>query len=150
VREYILEGRVSAARRLLGRFFDLDGKVVAGVGRGRTIGFPTANVDTENELRPGPGVYAVRAFGPSFGKGGHAGAANIGVKPTFGGTEVTIEIHLIDFSGDLYDQPLRVQFLERLRSEQRFASVQELATQIHRDVEAARAVAHKLARSLIP
>jgi riboflavin kinase/FMN adenylyltransferase len=153
VREYILEGRVSAARRLLGRFFDLDGTVVAGAGRGRTIGFPTANVDTDNELRPAPGVYAVRVFERARSEGraasllaasGNVGAANIGVKPTFGGTEVTIEVHLVDFSGDLYARPLRVQFLERLRPEQRFASVNELATQIRRDVELARSVAARV------
>lgn len=153
VREYILEGRVSAARRLLGRFFDLDGRVVAGVGRGRTIGFPTANVDTDNELRPAPGVYAVRVFerpasdsraAATLPAAGHLGAANIGVKPTFGGTEVTIEVHLIGFTGNLYARPLRVQFLERLRPEQRFASVDELAAQIRRDVEAARAVSARL------
>jgi riboflavin kinase / FMN adenylyltransferase len=140
VREYILEGRVSAAHRLLGRYFDLDGLVVPGQGRGRGIGFPTANVDTSNELRPSPGVYAVRA-GVHDGGVVHtwwAGAANIGVKPTFGGNEVTIEVHLLDFSGDLYGKPLRVQFLERLRAEQRFASVSELSLQIGRDVEAAR------------
>ncbi|MFP2927908.1 bifunctional riboflavin kinase/FAD synthetase [Pyxidicoccus sp. 3LG] len=141
VREYILEGRVSAARRLLGRPFDLDGTVVAGAGRGRGIGFPTANVDTQNELRPAPGVYAIRVHLPSeSGSTWHAGAANIGVKPTFGGTEVTIEAHLLDFSGDLYGKELRVQFLERLRPEQRFGSVAELVGQIKRDVEAARTV----------
>jgi riboflavin kinase/FMN adenylyltransferase len=136
VREYILEGRVEAATRLLGRPFDLDGLVVPGAGRGRTIGFPTANLDTANELRPAAGVYAVRAQepgGPWFG-----GAANIGVKPTFGGGEVTIEVHLFDFSADLYGKRLRVQFLERLRAEQRFASVSELAGQITRDLNAAR------------
>ena len=155
VREYILEGRVSAARRLLGRFFDLDGTVVPGAGRGRTIGFPTANVDTDNELRPAPGVYAVRVFeragadrrDPSLlPAAGQVGAANIGVKPTFGGTEVTIEVHLVDFAGDLYARPLRVQFLERLRPEQRFGSVNELATQIRRDVEQARTVAARAGR----
>ncbi|MCY1020698.1 bifunctional riboflavin kinase/FAD synthetase [Pyxidicoccus sp. MSG2] len=141
VREYILEGRVSAARRLLGRPFDLDGTVVAGAGRGRGIGFPTANVDTQNELRPAPGVYAIRVHLPGESGGTwHAGAANIGVKPTFGGTEVTIEAHLLDFSGDLYGKELRVQFLERLRPEQRFGSVAELVGQIKRDVEAARTV----------
>lgn len=143
VREYILEGRVSAAQKLLTRYFDLDGIVVSGAGRGRTIGFPTANVDTQNELRPGPGVYAVRAFlkeqDGSWGSG-VIGAANIGVKPTFGGTEVTIEVHLIDWHGDLYGRELRVQFLERLRPEQRFGSVAELTGQIKRDVEAARTV----------
>jgi riboflavin kinase/FMN adenylyltransferase len=142
VREYILEGRVSAARRLLGRYFDLDGAVVPGQGRGRSIGFPTANVDTANELRPAPGVYAVRVQPrgsneprPSAWLGG---AANIGVKPTFGGTQVTIEIHLLDFSGDLYGRALRVQFVERLRAEQRFGSAAELASQIAKDVERAR------------
>src|SRR6266849_5520503 len=142
IREYILEGRVRAAQRLLGRYFDLDGVVVPGQGRGRGIGFPTANVDTPNELRPAPGVYAVRARIRSEAAASPwmAGAANIGVKPTFGGTEVTIEVHLLDFSGDLYGKELRVQFLDRLRPEQRFASVAELAAQIRRDVEAARAV----------
>ncbi len=145
VREMILDGRVSGATRLLGRYFDLDGTVVAGKGRGRGIGFPTANVDTENELRPAPGVYAVRACVRSLpadttGPTWLPGAANIGVKPTFGGTEVTIEVHLLDFAGDLYGKELRVQFLDRLRAEQRFGSVEELATQIKRDVETARAV----------
>ncbi|MCY1042574.1 bifunctional riboflavin kinase/FAD synthetase [Corallococcus sp. bb12-1] len=141
IREYILEGRVGAARRLLGRPFDLDGTVVAGAGRGRTIGFPTANVDTQNELRPAPGVYAIRVRLHSDADGPwRPGAANIGVKPTFGGTEVTIEAHLLDFTGDLYGKELRVQFLERLRPEQRFGSAAELVGQIKRDVEAARTV----------
>ncbi len=140
VREYILEGRVSAAQRLLGRAFDLDGMVVPGQGRGRGIGFPTANVDTQGELRPAPGVYAVRAQVRGGRQAWLGGAANIGVKPTFGGTEVTIEVHLFDFTGDLYGQELRVQFLDRLRAEARFASVGELKGQIQRDVEAARTV----------
>jgi len=142
VREYILEGRAKAAQRLLGRYFDVDGTVVPGQGRGRGIGFPTANVDTPNELRPAPGVYAVRARIRSEAAASPwmPGAANIGVKPTFGGTEVTIEVHLLDFSGDLYGKELRVQFLDRLRPEQRFGSAAELAAQIRRDVEAARAV----------
>ncbi len=144
IREYILEGRVGAARRLLGRYFDLDGTVVPGKGRGRGIGFPTANVDTQNELRPAPGVYAVRArlLDPGGDEPGRwrAAAANIGVKPTFGGGEITLEIHLLDFSGDLYGCALRVQFLERLRDERRFASIDELSGQIQRDLEAAREV----------
>jgi riboflavin kinase/FMN adenylyltransferase len=141
VRELILEGRVGAARRLLGRPFDLDGTVVSGAGRGRGIGFPTANVDTQNELRPAPGVYAIRVRFQDEPEGPwRPGAANIGVKPTFGGSEVTIEAHLLDFSGDLYGKELRVQFLERLRPEQRFGSAAELVGQIKRDVEAARTV----------
>jgi riboflavin kinase/FMN adenylyltransferase len=153
VREYLLEGRVEAAQRLLGRPFDLDGMVVPGDRRGRTIGVPTANVDTQNELRPAAGVYAVTVRfreGDGFGER-RAGAANIGVKPTFGGTAVTVEVHLLDFSGDLYGRELRVEFLERLRPEQRFGSVAELVGQIRRDVEAARgAVARAGVASRVP
>ena len=137
IREYVLEGRVAAAHRLLGRYFDLDGSVVPGAGRGRTIGFPTANIDTLNELRPAAGVYAVRVTLKGDPKL-HGGAANIGVKPTFGGGAVTIEAHLFDFSGDLYGHKLRVEFIDRLRGEQRFGSVSELSGQIARDLEAAR------------
>jgi riboflavin kinase/FMN adenylyltransferase len=116
------------------------------------IGVPTANVDTQNEVRPAAGVYAVRARILEGSAGGTSsaptytpspwlnGAANIGVKPTFGGGAVTIEVHVLDFAGDLYGKTLRVEFLERLREEVRFASVAELIGQIKRDVEAARAV----------
>ena len=137
IREYILEGRVGAARALLGRPFDLDGVVVKGDGRGRSIGFPTANVDTHGELLPASGVYAVRV---RITGGWHGGAANIGTKPTFGGSAVTVEVHLLDWSGDLYGQEVRVEFLERLRAERRFGSVSELTAQIQRDVEEARVV----------
>ncbi len=137
IREYILEGRVGAAQALLGRAFDLDGVVVKGDGRGRSIGWPTANVDTHGELLPASGVYAVRVRASD---GWHGGAANIGTKPTFGGSAVTVEVHLLDWSGDLYGQEVRVEFLERLRAERRFGSVSELTAQIHRDVEAARVV----------
>lgn len=144
VREYVLEGRVAAAQRLLGRYFDLEGTVVPGAGRGRTIGFPTANIDTQNELRPGAGVYAVRVH--VRGKQERwGGAANIGVKPTFGGGEVTIEAHLFDFQGDLYGKKLQVEFIDRLRGEQRFASVSELSGQIARDIEAARSAVARAA-----
>lgn len=138
IREYVLEGRVEAAARFLSRAFDLDGLVVPGAGRGRTIGFPTANIDTANELRPAAGVYAVRVHVPGDERS-RGGAANIGVKPTFGGGEVTIEAHLFDFAGDLYGKKLRVEFLERLRPEKRFGSANELSSQIARDLEAARA-----------
>jgi len=137
IREYILEGRVIAAQALLGRPFDLDGVVVKGDGRGRSIGWPTANVDTHGELLPASGVYAVRV---RTSGGWHGGAANIGTKPTFGGSAVTVEVHLLDWSGDLYGQEVRVEFLDRLRAERRFGSVSELTAQIQRDVEAARVV----------
>jgi riboflavin kinase/FMN adenylyltransferase len=139
IREYVLEGRVEAAARFLSRPFDLDGVVVPGAGRGRTIGFPTANIDTSNELRPAAGVYAIRVRVIGEEEPARGGAANIGVKPTFGGGEVTIEAHLFDFQGDLYGKRLRVEFLERLRAEKRFASASELSAQISRDLELARA-----------
>ncbi len=141
IREYLLEGRVAAARALLGRPFDLDGVVVRGDGRGRTLGWPTANVHSEAEIKPGSGVYAVRVrLGASETAAWRGGAANVGSRPTFGGTDVSLEVHVLDWSGDLYGQPVRVEFLERLRPEQRFGSVSELAAQIRLDVEAARAV----------
>lgn len=141
VREYVLEGRVEAAARLLGRPFDLDGVVVRGAQRGRTIGFPTANVDSANELRPAAGVYAIFATLADGRRLG--GACNIGTKPTFSGADVTIECHLFDFDGDLYGQAVRVAFLERLRAEQRFAGPDALKAQIERDVIAARAVVNR-------
>ncbi|MGI5864507.1 MAG: bifunctional riboflavin kinase/FAD synthetase [Myxococcales bacterium] len=137
IREFIAEGRVGAAARLLGRPFDVRGRVVHGEGRGRTFGFPTANLAIEGEVRPRNGVYAVRVF---FGGAVYVGAANIGRKPTFGRGEVTVEIFLFDFEGDLYGTRMSVEFLKRLRGEQRFSSVDELARQISKDCEATRAV----------
>lgn len=142
IREFVAEGRVDAAAALLGRPFDLEGEVTRGMGRGRGIGFPTANVQTENEVRPAFGVYAVRGFtedGKVYG-----GAANIGRKPTFGESEVTIEVHLFDFEGDLYGRRLAVEFIERLRGEQRFGSVEELIAQIARDCDTARAILQRI------
>jgi riboflavin kinase/FMN adenylyltransferase len=137
VREFLLEGRVEAAARMLGRPFDLEGPVVKGDGRGRTIGVPTANVATLNELQPAPGVYAVRA---RVGGGGPwlDGVANLGVRPTFGGGEPSLEVHLLDRDQDLYGAVLRVRFLARLRAERRFGSAAELVAQIALDAQAAR------------
>ena len=138
IREFLLEGRVTAAARLLGRPFDISGEVVHGVGRGRSIGFSTANVAPRTELVPGIGVYAVRAH--LTGSRVLGGAANIGRKPTFGDNQVTVEVHLFDFEGDLYGQTIAVEFLERLRGEQHFASTEALARQIGEDVARARRI----------
>lgn len=138
VRELVLEGRMAAAARLLGRPFDLAGAVERGVGRGRTIGFPTANLVPEGELRPGMGVYAVRAHLP--GGSVQGGAANIGRKPTFGGGPVTVEVHLFDCNAVLYGSRMAVEFLDQLRPERRFPSPQALSEQIARDVEQARQI----------
>jgi riboflavin kinase/FMN adenylyltransferase len=140
IRELVLTGRVAAAARLLGRPFLLDGTVVPGHGRGRTIGLPTANIAPATELLPATGVYAVQAIAPGLARP-TPGAANIGVKPTFGVEELTVEVHLLDVSPDLYGQPIAVAFLERLRGEERFPDVDALLAQIQVDLAEARRLA---------
>jgi len=140
IRELVLAGRVAPAARLLGRPFLVDGTVVPGRGRGRTIGIPTANVAPDTALLPAVGVYAVLAAADGL-PGVVGGAANIGVKPTFGTEEMTVEVHLFDVSADLYGKRVAVAFLERLRGEHRFSGPAELVEQIHKDIAAARAIA---------
>ncbi len=143
VREVLLEGNVEAAALLLTRPYDLDGVVTRGAGRGRGLGFATANVAT-GALLPANGVYVVRAAlgrGPVAAGEAYGGVCNVGVKPTVEtGAAVVAEAHLLDFGGnDLYGEPIRLSFLERLRDERRFPSIDELRAQIGRDVERARA-----------
>jgi riboflavin kinase / FMN adenylyltransferase len=185
VREFALEGRVQAAAALLGRPLDIDGEVVRGEGRGRKLGFPTANIDTAAELLPKVGVYAVRgrvdqervrsvasrgapeagsiggavpqSHPPSDAGGGFefhpprfgppiAGAANLGLNPTFradahagsGREQLVLEVHLLDTDRDLYGAILRVEFHHRLRDERRFPSVEALRQEIARDIAEAR------------
>lgn len=139
IRELLLAGRVRPAARLLGRPFDLDGTVVHGKERGRQIGYPTANLETPQDLKPATGIYAVRA---QIGRAGPwlPGAASVGFNPTFGDTDLTVEVFLIDFQGDLYGRRMRVQFIERLRPERRFDSVDALVAQMGRDVAQAKAL----------
>ncbi len=139
VREFVLEGRVDGAALLLGRDPEVEGEVVRGAGRGRTIGVPTANVNSETELSPKNGVYA--GWGERLSDGKRWGAAiNIGTNPTFvSGNQVSIEAHLLDCDEDLYGQRLRLGFTERLRDEKRYNSRDELVAQIGRDIEQARA-----------
>lgn len=136
VREALLAGRVEDAAALLGRKYRLTGRVIPGDGRGRTIGFPTANVAVPpGQLIPARGVYAVsvHARGDSF-----LGVANIGVRPTFGGTEEMLEVHLLDSDLDLYGVELELDFVTNIRNERKFAGVDELVDQIERDIVAAR------------
>ena len=140
VREFVLAGNVEGAALLLGRPFALEGPVVRGAGRGRTIGVPTANVAATNELLPCVGVYAVRVQLPS----GEVvdGACNVGLNPTFRpdaaeGAEsraVSVEVHLPGRSLDLYGAHLTLSFVARLRAERRFPSVDALVAQIHADI----------------
>jgi riboflavin kinase/FMN adenylyltransferase len=137
VRDLVTEGRVEEAPRFLGRFYSIEGNVVHGSSRGHSLGFPTANIQTANELLPAFGVYAVRA---SVGGRTVDGAASIGVRPTFGDGPVSIEVFLFDFDGDLYGKHVEVAFIRRLRGEQKFSDADALVRQMHKDVEQAKAV----------
>lgn len=141
VREFVLEGRIDGARLLLGRDPEVEGEVVRGDGRGRKIGVPTANVEPETELLPKGGVYAGWAEVPEEPGARFGAAINIGTNPTFReGHPVTVEAHLLDAEVDLYGKRLRLGFVERLRAEERFASVEALIDQIRRDVVRTRQV----------
>jgi riboflavin kinase / FMN adenylyltransferase len=133
IRGLVLAGDVGAAARSLGAPFQLRGEVVRGDQRGRQLGFPTANIVPDEALVcPGHGVYAARADGV-------CAAVNVGVRPTFGtGRAVLVEAYLLDTDADLYGRRLRVEFLERLRGERRFASAEALVEQMHNDVQRTR------------
>jgi riboflavin kinase/FMN adenylyltransferase len=139
VRDALERGDVGAAATLLGRPYRLRGVVGVGQRRGRTIGFPTANLEGLATLVPADGVYAVRVRRESSAaEPAWAGAANVGPNPTFGEDARKVEVHLIGFAGDLYGQTLAVDFVRRLRDTRPFASVGELVEQLRRDVEQAR------------
>jgi riboflavin kinase / FMN adenylyltransferase len=134
IRAALQRGDVGRAARLLGRPYGIAGTVTAGAGRGRTLGFPTANVAADRQLLLPNGVY----FGRMTADGRPWPAVvNIGVRPTFGETTVAIEAHLLNFSGDLYGRPVRLDFLDRIRDEKRFGSVDELKAQIAQDIAVA-------------
>jgi riboflavin kinase/FMN adenylyltransferase len=141
IRSLVAAGEIGVANRCLGAPFLFDGPVVEGDGRGRTLGFPTANLVPPDDLvTPGHGVYAAFA-------NGQPAAVNVGIRPTFEtGRGLLIEAYLIDFEGDLYGKTLRIAFVARLRGERRFPGVDDLITQMHRDVEEA----HKLCASFTP
>jgi riboflavin kinase/FMN adenylyltransferase len=139
IRGLVAAGEVDQATEFLGRPFLFEGEVVQGDKRGRELGMPTANlVPDDAYVTPGHGVYAGSA-------NGHPAAVNVGVRPTFEtGRGLLVEAHLLDFDGDLYGQTLRIAFLDRLRGEKRFDSVDELVAQMKRDVEDARRITSSL------
>ncbi len=138
IRAAIATGGVELAARMLGRPFEVAGAVVPGDARGRVIGFPTANIAMPaGFVRPAGGVYAVRC---AVNGVAHDGVCNVGTRPTFGGGAETIEVHLLDVDRDLYGMTMRVAFVDRIRDEQRFASVDALVGQIEHDIERARLV----------
>jgi riboflavin kinase / FMN adenylyltransferase len=135
VRRLVAEGRVDEAAALLGHHFFIDGTVTRGAGRGRTIGFPTANVCTDNELAPPTGVYATLV---TLDGVVHPSITNVGFRPTFGDVDrVTIETHVFQFDRDLYGQRLRLSFVQRLRDERAFPDVDALRAQIEADCRSA-------------
>lgn len=135
IRTALGEGNLDLAARMLGRPYAIAGEVVGGAGRGRTLGFPTANIRADRALLVPTGVYAGRL---RVGADTHDAVVNIGVRPTFGETTVVIEAFLLDFGGSLYGASVRLTFVARLRAEQRFADVEALRAQIERDVGEAR------------
>ncbi len=140
IREALREGNVQAAAECLGRPFAVSGAVVAGAGRGQRLGFPTANLRVWPEhALPAHGVYACWAELSEEIR--HMAVVNIGVRPTFDqSSEVVVEAHLLDWAGDLYGRTLTLHFIERLREERKFDSAEELAAQIRRDIDQARAI----------
>jgi riboflavin kinase/FMN adenylyltransferase len=137
VRAAIVGGDVSLAAELLARPYRISGTVVTGAKRGRTIGFPTANLGDVPTVLPGNGVYAVRA---TVDGTMHPAAANVGPNPTFGEDARKIEVYLLGFTGDIYGRPMSVDFVTRLRETRPFAGVNELIEQLKQDVAQARAV----------
>jgi len=137
VRDRISGGRVEAAAELLGRHYAIEGEVVHGSHRGHTLGFPTANLHTANELLPEFGVYAVlvEVDGRRL-----KGVASIGVRPTFDSGPVSIEVYIFEFDNDLYGRQMEISFVSRLRGEEKFEDIDSLVRQIHKDVSDAKTV----------
>lgn len=147
IRDYLRNGQPQRAAALFGHLWEIEGRVLHGDQRGRTIGFPTANIDLGEYMRPAFGVYAVRAGVPQDGRiVWYDGVANLGLRPTVGGEKLLLESHLFDFSGDLYGQHLRVALVDFLRPEKKFDSFDALRAQIDDDARQARQLL--LARSI--
>ena len=142
IRRLVGEARMDEAAALLGRAYYVDGTIVEGRRRGRELGFPTANLETRNELVPPNGVYATIM---TIDGVVHGGVTNIGMRPTFGETTPTIETHVLDYSGNLYGHTVRLAFVQRLRDERRFEDVDALRAQIDADKRRAERLFTRLA-----
>jgi riboflavin kinase/FMN adenylyltransferase len=141
VRAALARGDMKTATKLLGRYFSLSGEVAGGYERGHILGFPTANLQLEPEQAiPEDGVYATLAH---IDDKVYQSVTNIGIRPTFGKGERTVEVHILDFAADLYGRKLTTELVERLRPEMKFASPEELAARIKQDVEQARSILEK-------
>jgi len=141
IRRVLSQGDMGKVERLMGRYFQLGGKVITSDKRGRALGFPTANLDIRpQQALPGNGIYATIAQvdGEQF-----SSATNIGIRPTFGEREKTVETHLLHYKGNLYGKDMRLEFVQKLRDEQRFPSSEDLKAQIDRDVREVEAILAK-------
>ena len=138
VRTALARSDFERARRWLGRPWSMRGRVQPGRSLGAQLGFPTANVALERRRSPVSGIFAVRVRG--VGSGERTGVASLGTRPTIGGTEALLEAHVFDFDGDLYGREIEVEFVARLRDEERFASLEALTVQMERDAAAARRI----------
>ena len=133
IRELLLEGNVSEALELLGEPYQVRGVVIAGDQRGRKMGFPTANVETGADLIPSTGVYAVKV---QINRGQwFDGMVNLGTRPTFGGRKFQMEVHIFNFSKDIYGDEIILRFVKRIRAEKRFSSAQHLKQQLQKDMK---------------
>ena len=132
IRRLVQEGLVSQASTMLGRNYVITGRVVQGYRVGKKLGFPTANLLCANKLIPAPGIYAVKTV---FKGNEFVGVVNIGTCPTFDREGLSVEVHILSFHQDIYDEMLKVEFYERLREERRFESPEALAEQIKKDIE---------------
>lgn len=138
IRQYIRYGQINEARRFLGYNPFIKGKVVTGTHRGTNVlGFPTANIETGWELLPQRGVYAVKIL---ISNKSYYGVANIGINPTFGGHELKIEVHILDFSRNIVGEHITVEFVEKIRNEMRFATSDELKQKIQEDIKFAKKI----------
>ncbi len=131
IRELLLGGRVREAEEMMGRPYRITGTVIAGAGRGRRLGYPTANIQFTQELIPLPGVYVVDVDGAGARR---RGVANVGFNPTFGENFLGIEVYILGFDGDLYGRELAIRLRDRIRDERKFKSAEELVRQIEKDV----------------
>lgn len=138
IRSLLAHSQFDAAARRLGRRFGISGKVVHGQQLGRQLGYPTANIRLGRRLSPLQGIFAVRVHGA--GLRDHPGVASLGVRPTVAGREPLLEAHLFDFDGDLYGRRLEVEFVEKLRSEEKFPDLESMVRQIDRDAAQARQI----------
>jgi len=138
IRECLWDGELQQATALLGRPYRMSGKIVLGDKVGRTLGFPTANVDLRRRQSAVMGIFAVRVQGLAGGP--HDAVASVGTRPTFGGDTPILEVHIFDFDEDIYGEYISVDFIARLRSEIRYDEVDELVAQMHRDADNARSI----------